>query len=106
MSISNFYFPVKQLTTETDNRAWYEKLEDYEGDFEFVEDGEDDEKGKKNCVIQVLSKLILIMKGVEFGQFLDASRPLYFPQKSHLELLVTRLSFECMILTLNKNANH
>lgn len=36
---------VKQLTTETDNRAWYEKLEDYEGDFEFVEeDGEDDER--------------------------------------------------------------
>lgn len=35
---------VKQLTTETDNRAWYEKLEDYEGDFEFVEDGEDSER--------------------------------------------------------------
>ncbi|XP_021936497.1 transmembrane protein 183 isoform X2 [Zootermopsis nevadensis] len=35
---------VKQLTTETDNRAWYEKLEDYEGDFEFVEDDEDGEK--------------------------------------------------------------
>jgi hypothetical protein len=80
MSISNFYFPVKQLTTETDNRAWYEKLEDYEGDFEFVEeDGEDGERGKKNCVIQILSKLILIVKGEEVDQFLDASRPLYFP---------------------------
>jgi hypothetical protein len=46
-----------------DNRAWYEKLEDYEGDFEFVEeDGEDDERGKKNCVIQILSTLILILK--------------------------------------------
>lgn len=36
---------VKQLTAETDDRAWYEKLEDYEGDFEFVEeDGEDGER--------------------------------------------------------------
>jgi len=47
-----FYFPVKQLTTETDNRTWYEKLEDYEGDFESVE--EDGERGKKNNGIQVL----------------------------------------------------
>ncbi|KAJ9578673.1 hypothetical protein L9F63_005097 [Diploptera punctata] len=32
---------VKELTAEADDRAWYEKLEDYEGDFEFVEeDGE------------------------------------------------------------------
>jgi hypothetical protein len=80
MWISNFYFPVKQLTTETDNRAWYEKLEDYEGEFEFVEeDGEDGERGKKICVIQVLSELILIWKGAEIGQFLDVSVPLYFP---------------------------
>jgi hypothetical protein len=43
---------VKQLTTETDNRTWYEKLEDYEGDFESVE--EDGERGKKNNGIQVL----------------------------------------------------
>lgn len=35
---------VKQLTTKTDDRAWYEKLEDYEGDFEFVDDGEDGEQ--------------------------------------------------------------
>jgi hypothetical protein len=77
MSISNFYFPVKQLTNETDNWALYEKLEDCEGDFEIVE--EDGERHKKNCVIQVLSKLILILKGEEVGQFLDASRPLYFP---------------------------
>jgi hypothetical protein len=55
MPISDVYFPVKQLTTETDNRAWYEKLEDYEGDFEFVdEDGEDGESGKKNNRIEDL----------------------------------------------------
>jgi hypothetical protein len=50
-----FYFPVKELTAETDDRAWYTKLEDYEGHFEFVEeDGKvdtDGERGKKNCVI-------------------------------------------------------
>jgi hypothetical protein len=52
MPISDVYFPVKQLTTETDNRAWYEKLEDYEGDSEFVD--EDGERGKKNNHIQDL----------------------------------------------------
>jgi len=54
MQISCFNFTVKQLTTKTDDRAWYEKLEDYEGDFEFVDDGEDGEQGKKNRDIQVL----------------------------------------------------
>jgi hypothetical protein len=54
MHISCFNFTVKQLTTKTDDRAWYEKLEDYEGDFEFVDDGEDGEQGKKNRGIQVL----------------------------------------------------
>jgi hypothetical protein len=48
MQISCFNFTVKQLTTKTDDRAWYEKLEDFEGDFEFVDDGEDGEQGKKN----------------------------------------------------------
>lgn len=47
MSIPCFNFSVKQLTTKTDDRAWYEKLEDYEGDFEFVDDGEEGEQGKK-----------------------------------------------------------
>jgi len=47
MQILCFNFTVKQLTTKTDDRAWYEKLEDYEGDFEFVDDGEDGEQGKK-----------------------------------------------------------
>lgn len=54
MQISCFTFTVKHLTTKTDDRAWYEKLEDYEGDFEFVDDGEDGEQGKKNRDIQVL----------------------------------------------------
>jgi hypothetical protein len=56
MRISCFNFTVKQLTTKTDDRAWYEKLEDYEGDFEFVDDGEDGEQGKKNRNIQVLCR--------------------------------------------------
>jgi hypothetical protein len=54
--ISCFNFAVKQLTTKTDDRAWYEKLEDYEGDFEFVDDGEDGGQGKKNRDIQVLHR--------------------------------------------------
>jgi hypothetical protein len=40
---------VKQLTAETDNRAWYNKLEDYEGHFD--KDDKDGERGKKNCVL-------------------------------------------------------
>jgi hypothetical protein len=55
MLISYFNFTVKKLTTKTDDRAWYEKLEDYEGDVEFVdEDGENGEQGKKNLDNQVL----------------------------------------------------
>jgi hypothetical protein len=71
MLISYFNFTVKQLTTKTDDRAWYEKLEDYEGDFEFVdEDGEDGEQGRKNCDIQVLVHahcLCTVCAPVHFG---------------------------------------
>jgi hypothetical protein len=53
--IYDFNLTVKQLTTKTDNRAWYEKLEDYEGDFEFVdEDGEEDEQGKESWDCEAL----------------------------------------------------
>ncbi|GLH02770.1 Transmembrane protein 183 [Gryllus bimaculatus] len=45
---------VKQLSGEGDSRAWYEKLEDFEGDFEFVE--EDGEDGTKEYVIKKPSR--------------------------------------------------
>nr|CAD7402998.1 unnamed protein product [Timema cristinae] len=47
---NNVVREVKELSTHTDTRAWYDKLEDYEGDFEFVE--EEDEDGERAVVMK------------------------------------------------------
>ncbi|CAG2065056.1 unnamed protein product, partial [Timema podura] len=47
---NNVVREVKELSTHTDTRAWYDKLEDYEGDFEFVE--EEDEDGARAVVMK------------------------------------------------------
>nr|CAD7204032.1 unnamed protein product [Timema douglasi] len=44
---------VKELSTHTDSRAWYDKLEDYEGDFEFVE--EEDEDGARDAMMTAVT---------------------------------------------------
>lgn len=46
MNLIIFVILVKEIIVKEDNRAWDEKLDDFEGEFEFVEqENEDGEKG-------------------------------------------------------------